>query len=85
MHCLFKTLMHIPCPGCGLTRSFACLLDLDFRGAFYYHPLWILVLGFLCVLPFRPVGIIRYSKVLLMSLIGVYIFRLFVSSIFAPI
>lgn len=29
----------IPCMGCGMTRACTHLLQLDFAGAFYYHPL----------------------------------------------
>ena len=27
-----------PCPGCGMTRAFICLLHLDFAGAWQMHP-----------------------------------------------
>ena len=30
----------LPCPGCGMTRAFFCLLHLDIKSAFYYHPLF---------------------------------------------
>ena len=30
----------IPCPFCGMTRAFLCVLRGDFLQAFYYHPLW---------------------------------------------
>lgn len=42
--CPFRLLFGIPCPGCGMTRAFLCLLRLDIRGAFHYHPLFPLVL-----------------------------------------
>lgn len=29
----------IPCPGCGMSRACLKLLQLDFTGAFHYHPL----------------------------------------------
>ena len=35
----------IPCPFCGMTRAFLCLLSGDLTTAFYYHPLWPVVLG----------------------------------------
>lgn len=41
--CLIRYLSGIPCPGCGLTRAGASLLQLHVREAFLYHPL------FLCV------------------------------------
>lgn len=37
-HCPFKLLTGIDCPGCGLTRAFACMLLCDPKAAFYYNP-----------------------------------------------
>ncbi len=49
--CLFKKYLHIPCPGCGLTRSFKAIFKLDFINAFKYNilgiPLFISILLFL--------------------------------------
>ena len=39
--CLFKTLFNINCPGCGLTRSFRSIFNLDFYSAFNYNILGI--------------------------------------------
>ncbi len=36
--CLFRRATGIPCPGCGLTRSFAALAKGHFRLAFGFHP-----------------------------------------------
>ncbi len=51
---LLMTILRIPCPikhltglscaGCGMTRALMSALTLDLRGAFSYHPLWILLL-----------------------------------------
>lgn len=38
--CLFQWLLHIPCPGCGMTRAYLCLLQGDVGGAFGYHPMF---------------------------------------------
>ena len=38
--CPFKKLFGVPCPTCGMTRAFWCLLEGNVKGAFYYHPLW---------------------------------------------
>lgn len=35
--CLFKNLFGIRCPGCGLTRSFKAILNLDLMQAFHYN------------------------------------------------
>jgi hypothetical protein len=79
--CLFQAFLHIPCPGCGMTRAIQAALQLDFATAFYYHPLWILlpVVGVLYLL-------LRYKKAncyinLLLAvsgvlLLSVYLYRL---------
>ena len=40
VECLFKKIFHISCPGCGLTRSFRSILNLDFINAFKYKILY---------------------------------------------
>ena len=37
--CLFYHLTGLPCPGCGLTRSFVCLGHGQFLEALHWHPL----------------------------------------------
>jgi hypothetical protein len=36
--CWFKNMTGLPCPGCGLTRSIACITHLHFGEAVHYHP-----------------------------------------------
>ena len=38
--CIFLKFLHIPCPGCGMTRALLSALRLDFVSAFNYHPLF---------------------------------------------
>lgn len=40
---------HVPCPGCGLTRASARLLEGDLEGALAHHPLAPLVVPALAV------------------------------------
>lgn len=40
--CPIKFLTGISCAGCGMTRAWICLIHLDIKGAFYYHPLFLL-------------------------------------------
>lgn len=42
--CLWKSIFHVECPGCGLTRSFIELLHCNFLGAYKYNPLIFIVL-----------------------------------------
>lgn len=37
LNCTFKHIFGIPCPGCGGTRAFICLINGDFLSAIYYH------------------------------------------------
>ncbi len=37
--CIFQRFLHIPCPGCGMTRAVKALCALDFKTAFSYHPM----------------------------------------------
>ncbi len=37
--CLFYHLTGLPCPGCGLTRSFVCLGHEQFLESLHWHPL----------------------------------------------
>ena len=38
--CLFQAFLHIPCPGCGMTRAVKAALRLDLAAAFHYHPMF---------------------------------------------
>lgn len=40
--CIYKNLIGIPCPGCGMTRAYISLIHGDIEQAFYFHPLFIL-------------------------------------------
>ena len=51
--CPIKYITGISCPGCGMTRAYLCLLQLDLRGAFYYHPLFFMPPVVLTVYFFR--------------------------------
>ena len=37
--CIFKRLFGFGCVGCGMTRAVISLFSLDFKSAFYYHPM----------------------------------------------
>lgn len=47
--CLFKKIFDIRCPGCGLTRSFRDIINLNFGSAIKYNilgiPLFIIIFG----------------------------------------
>ncbi len=35
--CVYRYFFNVPCPGCGMTRAFICLLKFDFKGALEYN------------------------------------------------
>lgn len=37
--CLVKDFLHLPCPGCGMTRALACVFHGRFLDAFHYNPM----------------------------------------------
>jgi hypothetical protein len=37
--CMWRRLLGLPCPGCGMTRALACLAKGDWRAAVALHPL----------------------------------------------
>jgi len=56
--CVFKATYGIPCPGCGMTRSYIHLFYGDIKGAFYYHPLFIMPIVLALIWIFKDIGII---------------------------
>lgn len=42
--CPTALLLHLPCPGCGMTRATLALLHGDFAGSIRFHPLALLIL-----------------------------------------
>ncbi|MBL4932806.1 DUF2752 domain-containing protein [Clostridium paridis] len=78
--CPIKFLTGISCAGCGMTRAWIRVIHLDFKGAFYYHPLFFLPPIYLLLFLFRD----KISKKIFVILIAigvalfitVYVFRL---------
>lgn len=82
--CPIRALTGIPCPGCGMSRAWLAVLRLDFRAAFYYHPLFWTVPAAVIVFIFRkkllPGKIMQTVALsaLLAAFMIVYILRLLV-------
>ena len=46
--CVYRFLLGVRCPGCGMTRALAAALRLDFAAAFGYHWMfWAVPVGYL--------------------------------------
>jgi len=72
--CPIKALTGVSCPSCGMTRAWISVLKLDFKSAFYFHPLFIMPLLYLIVFllqKYIPSKIIRLLFIL--SLIIIFI------------
>ena len=90
--CPIKFITGISCPGCGMTRACISALRLDFSAAFFYHPLWILMIPtviFLIVFYKRKMNICKNVLIICLALlfVAVYFIRIFSGSdivTFAP-
>ena len=54
--CPLATLVHVPCPTCGMTRAARLAAHGDFAAATHTHPLWFLVLPFVATLAIVEIG-----------------------------
>lgn len=61
--CLSRALLGIPCPGCGLTRSFVALSGGDIRRAFQFNAMGP-ILYFICLMqvPYRVAEYFRIGR-----------------------
>jgi hypothetical protein len=78
--CQIRFLTGVSCAGCGMTRAWIYLFHLDIKGAFHFHPLFILPVIYLPILLFKryiPKKIFFYAIVIGVFLfIATYIFRI---------
>lgn len=83
MTCPIRTVLHICCPGCGMTRAYFSLLHGDIRQAFSYHAMfWSVPIIYLMYLFDEKLFKQRWLNVALTALIGAgwlanWIYRLF--------
>ncbi len=56
--CPSRSLLHVECPGCGLTRSFVHLAHGDWQAAWAIHPVGILLaLAVVLQIPYRIIAL----------------------------
>ncbi len=61
--CSVRRWLGVPCPGCGLTRSFVCLARGDLAAAWRFNPAGLLLFGLVVVqLPYRAIQLRRLAK-----------------------
>lgn len=73
--CIFKVYVGLPCPGCGMTRSFLSLAQGHLHEAFYWHPLWPLVFigPALYLILDQRVGAAKGKAVLIWSIFVIFV------------
>lgn len=60
--CIWQSIFHIPCIGCGITRALLCAVRFDFISAFEFHPMfWSVPIIYLYIL---KDGVLFKSKAL---------------------
>lgn len=71
----------VSCAGCGMTRAWICLLRMDIRGAFHFHPLFWIPPLFCLIFLFRQRIPEKYYKlieaVMVIAFLGIYALRLY--------
>lgn len=70
--CPIKFVTGISCPGCGMTRAWISLFNMDIQGAFYYHPLFFLPTIYLLLFVFK--NKISYKIFICLITLGIFSF-----------
>ena len=61
--CSFHTVTGLDCPGCGLTRSFVCMVRGDIRSAGRYHPIGVVLFVLLLLqIPWQGLQLYRLRR-----------------------
>lgn len=75
--CLFLSVFNIPCAGCGITRSYLSLLDLDITKAFEHNPMFwaVPIIGLMYIFDSKLTKLKRLTSIVLISIyLGFFIF-----------
>lgn len=79
--CPIKFMTGISCAGCGMSRAWIAAIHLDFARAFYYHPLfWIIIPAGIWILAGHKMPQKVYQTgicLICILMLGVYIMRFF--------
>lgn len=77
--CLFKRFTGLPCPSCGMTRSYLSLFSGDIENAFFMHPLfWMIpiIAGLVIFSYYKKVNFTKIYILIMVLFIVVYIIRM---------
>ena len=77
--CVFRRVTGVPCPSCGMTRSYLALFHGDLKTAFFMHPLfWLvpIIAGLLLFSHFKKIKFTKVYIVITIIFIAVYILRM---------
>lgn len=79
--CPIKLFTGVSCAGCGMSRAYSSLLHLNFRDAFYFHPLFPCPIIFIAVYIMTKFGFSQKAAkaiygVMIFLFIAVYIYRM---------
>ena len=84
LQCPLRRMIRRPCPACGITRAWGQALQLDFKEAIYYHPLfwfvpfyvWIIINREIWPIDKIPEKLYKIFMILgAVVIFGLYIFR----------
>lgn len=84
--CPFLHILGVPCMGCGMTRAMIAFVQLKWKLAFYYHPLFPMVMVAICYYILEKLGVFKIEEkkkkiilyFIIICFIIAYILRLFV-------
>ena len=77
--CVFRRVTGLPCPSCGMTRSYLALFRGDIKTAFFMHPLfWMvpLIIGLIVCAQYKKVYFTKVYVIIGIIFIAVYIIRM---------
>ena len=83
-NCIIKHTIGVPCMGCGMTRATYYLITLDFKQAFFFHPLVFIMPVIITTFLLKGIGIFQtmYSSktfwgVVIFLFVATYIIRMY--------
>lgn len=82
--CPIYTIIGIPCPGCGMTRSLIALIQGDLQKSFYFHVLCIPTIVCAIVYFFNKTRRTHMGIIWCILMIGYYLYRMIVVFPHAP-